>query len=96
MKHSYMVTKMSRFAVASSAQSITREPIESLLWADNAEHEVFSFDDSSIDGIVVDEGLTRSTRCPDFHNIFSFFHLFVTTFDLSPKPHQLSGLKVED
>jgi hypothetical protein len=25
------------------------------LWADNAEHEVFSFDDSGIDGIVVDE-----------------------------------------
>jgi hypothetical protein len=25
------------------------------LWADNAEHEVFSFDDSGIDGIQVEE-----------------------------------------
>jgi hypothetical protein len=37
------------------------------LWANNAEHEVFSFDDSCMDGIVVDAGLTRSTRYPYFH-----------------------------
>jgi hypothetical protein len=25
------------------------------LWAENAEHEVFSFSDSGVDGVVVDE-----------------------------------------
>jgi hypothetical protein len=35
---------------AEEAKATARE-----LWAENAEHEVFSFSDSSLDGVVVDE-----------------------------------------
>jgi hypothetical protein len=38
---------------ASDAQAAEAEARR--LWAENAEHEVFSFDDSGIDGIQVEE-----------------------------------------
>jgi hypothetical protein len=38
---------------AQSAQAAEAEARR--LWAENAEHEVFSFDDSGIDGIQVEE-----------------------------------------
>jgi hypothetical protein len=44
---------MTRSIEASNAQAAEAEARR--LWTENAEHEVFSFDDSGIDGIQVEE-----------------------------------------
>jgi len=46
---------LSHDAVIEAPDAAAAEAEARRLWAENAEHEVFSFDDSGIDGILVDE-----------------------------------------
>jgi hypothetical protein len=42
-------------AIIEASDSETAEAEARRLWAENAEHELFSFDDSGIDGVQVEE-----------------------------------------
>jgi hypothetical protein len=46
---------LSHKAVIEAASLQQAEAEARRLWADNAEHEVFHFDDSGIDGVTVEE-----------------------------------------
>jgi hypothetical protein len=46
---------LSHDAVIEAADAIAAEAEARRLWASNAEHELFSFDDSGIDGVQVEE-----------------------------------------
>jgi hypothetical protein len=46
---------LSHDAIIEAANAQAAEAEARRLWAENAEHEVFSFDDSGIDGIQVEE-----------------------------------------
>ena len=46
---------LSHDAIIEAPNAQTAEAEARRLWAENAEHEVFSFDDSGIDGIQVEE-----------------------------------------
>lgn len=46
---------LSHTAVIEAASPEMAESEARQLWADNAEHEVFRFEDSGIDGVVVEE-----------------------------------------
>jgi hypothetical protein len=46
---------LSHDAVIEAADASAAEAEATRLWADNAEHERFSFDDSGIDGVQVEE-----------------------------------------
>jgi hypothetical protein len=46
---------LSHDAILEAPDAIAAEAEARHLWADNAEHEVFSFDNSGIDGVDVEE-----------------------------------------
>jgi hypothetical protein len=46
---------LSHAAVIEASDAAAAEEQARQLWADNAEHKIFSFDDSGIDGIHVEE-----------------------------------------
>ena len=46
---------LSHDATIEAPDAVAAEAEARRLWADNAEHEVFSFDDSGIDGVHVEE-----------------------------------------
>ena len=46
---------LSHDAIIEAPDAAAAEAEVRRLWAENAEHEVFSFDDSGIDGIQVDD-----------------------------------------
>ncbi len=53
--HVVVIEWLSHKAVIEAASPDQAEAKARQLWADNGEHEVFSFDDSGIDGVVVEE-----------------------------------------
>jgi hypothetical protein len=46
---------LSHDAIIEAPDAVTAEAEARRLWADNAEQELFSFDDSGIDGVDVEE-----------------------------------------
>jgi hypothetical protein len=53
--HVTVIEWLSHDAVIEAPNAQAAEAEARRLWAENAEHEVFSFDDSGIDGIQVEE-----------------------------------------
>jgi len=53
--HVTVIEWLSHVAVIEADTAEQAEAIAQQLWVDNAEHDVFRFRDSGVDGIVVDE-----------------------------------------